>query len=186
VTVEPGGVREQERRAVTAQIVDGEVDAVGGGDAEHAEILATVAPGRQPEAYPLTVPASAPDDQAAVLAANEAFYAAFEQRDLDAMSNVWDHADRVVCTHPGWLPRRGWGAVAASWFALFTNGQNLQFILTDEQAAADGDFGWVSCIENILGDGASSGSVAALNLFVRQGGVWKLVAHHGSPVAVRT
>jgi ketosteroid isomerase-like protein len=118
-----------------------------------------------------------------VLAANEAFYAAFEQRDLDAMSNVWDHADHVVCTHPGWMPRRGWGAVAASWFALFTNGQNLQFILTDQQASVVGDLGWVSCIENILGDGMSGGSVAALNLFVREQGTWKLVAHHGSPVA---
>jgi ketosteroid isomerase-like protein len=131
------------------------------------------------------VPPTASDDRDAVLAANEAFYAAFEQRDLDAMSNVWDHADHVVCTHPGWLPRRGWGAVAASWFALFTNGQNLQFILTDEQAATSGDLGWVSCVENILGDGTSGGSVAALNVFVREEAVWKLVAHHGSPVATR-
>jgi ketosteroid isomerase-like protein len=120
-----------------------------------------------------------------VLAANEAFYAAFEQRDLDAMSNVWHHADDVVCTHPGWMPRHGWGPVAASWFALFTNGQHLQFILTDAHASVAGDLSWVSCIENILGDGASGGSVAALNVFVRERDQWKLVAHHGSPVATR-
>jgi ketosteroid isomerase-like protein len=185
MTVEAGGVGEEEWWTVAAQIMDGNVDAVGGANAEHGKILAMSGPPPPAGGLPsLLVPPSA-DDRDDVLAANEAFYAAFEQRDLDAMSNVWDHADRVVCTHPGWLPRHGWGAVAASWFALFTNGQNLQFILTDEQASTDGELGWVSCIENILGDGSTGGSVAALNVFVREQGVWKLVAHHGSSVATR-
>ena len=67
----------------------------------------------------------------AVLDANRAFYEAFEQRDLDAMSDVWEHSDRVVCTHPGWTVLRGWGAVAGSWFAIFTGPTPLQFILTE-------------------------------------------------------
>ena len=75
----------------------------------------------------------------AVLAANRAFYEAFEQRDLDAMSEVWEHSDRVVCTHPGWTALRGWGAVAGSWFALFAGPTPLQFILTDVRAEVDGD-----------------------------------------------
>ena len=51
--------------------------------------------------------------------ANRGFYDAFEARDLDAMSDVWEHDDTVVCTHPGWRTLHGWGAVAGSWFALF-------------------------------------------------------------------
>src|SRR5262245_61373444 len=44
----------------------------------------------------------------AVRAANAAFYAAFESRDLDAMSAVREHSDRATATHPGWPPLRGW------------------------------------------------------------------------------
>jgi ketosteroid isomerase-like protein len=98
------------------------------------------------------------------------------------MSRLWEHSDRVVCTHPGWATLRGWGQVAASFFALFQNSQQLQFILTKEKAEVAGDVGWVTVDENIL-QTESATTVSALNLFVRnEGGDWKLVAHHASPV----
>lgn len=123
------------------------------------------------------------DDVQAVVRANEAFYAAFEGRDIDAMSAVWEHSDRVLCTHPGWGRLHGWGAVAASWYSLFTNPQRLQFIVTDVRAEVSGDVGWVACDENLL-DNDLSGTVAALNVFTRHAdGAWRLVAHHASPVA---
>ena len=121
-------------------------------------------------------------DLDSVTAANKAFYAAFEARDLDAMSLLWEHSDRIVCTHPGWASLRGWGQVAASFFALFQNSQQLQFILTKEKAEVAGDVGWVTVDENILQTDSAT-TVSALNLFVRdKGGDWKLVAHHASPV----
>jgi ketosteroid isomerase-like protein len=121
----------------------------------------------------------------AVAEANQAFYEAFEARDLDAMSDVWEHSDRVSCSHPGWGVLRGWGQVAASWMALFQGPQRLQFILTDERIEIEGDVAWVTVDENLLGDDAGS-TVTSLNVFVRRGaGGWKLVAHHGSAVAPR-
>jgi ketosteroid isomerase-like protein len=121
-------------------------------------------------------------DLDSVVAANKAFYAAFEARDLDAMSVLWEHSDRIVCTHPGWASLRGWGQVAASFFALFQNSQHLQFILTKEKAEVAGDVGWVTIDENILQTDSAT-TVSALNLFVRdKAGDWKLVAHHASPV----
>jgi len=117
-----------------------------------------------------------------VLAANQAFYDAFEAGDLDAMSDVWDR-EEPVCTHPGWRTLLGWGPIAASWFTLFTNGQHLQFIVTNTHAWKAGDIAWVTCDENILADGTGGGTVAALNVFRRHGDRWRLVAHHGSPVA---
>lgn len=122
---------------------------------------------------------------AAVSAANRAFYEAFEARDLDAMSDIWEHADRVSCSHPGWGVLRGWGQVAASWMALFQGPQRLQFILTDERVEVEGDVAWVTVDENLLGDDAGA-TVTSMNLFVQQEpGRWKLVAHHGSAVAPR-
>jgi ketosteroid isomerase-like protein len=120
----------------------------------------------------------------AVLAVNDAFYAAFESRDLDAMSDVWEHTDRVVCTHPGWRTLRGWAEVSASWFALFDAAGTPQVILTRPTVAVEGSTAWVTVDENLLGPGGSA-TVAALNVFAHDGRRWRMVAHHGSPVADR-
>ena len=124
------------------------------------------------------------DETAAVVDANRRFYDAFENRDATAMAAVWEHDDRVVCTHPGWPILRGWAAVSASWQALFDGPQTLQFILTEERAEVNGDTAWVTVDENLISGGAS-GTVAALNLFVRSREGWLMTAHHGSSVIDR-
>ena len=119
-------------------------------------------------------------------AAHQAFYDAFEARDIDAMSEAWEHSDRVVCTHPGWRTLRGWGAVSGSWFALFGGPNRLQFILTEEVVVVDGDVAWATVDENLIGSDLGA-TVAAINIFTRHrdgsGDRWLLVAHHGSAVA---
>ncbi len=127
---------------------------------------------------------TATPDETAVLAVNAAFYDAFERRDLDAMSDIWEHSDRVACIHPGWAQLSGWAAVSASWFALFDGPQQLQFIVTGERIVVAGDAAWVTCNENLLDEGATQ-AVAATNVFVRSGDRWQLVHHHGSPVVQR-
>ena len=76
---------------------------------------------------------TASPDEARVRDANSAFYAALESRDLDAMSDVWEHSDRIVVTHPGWPMLRGWARVAGSWDAIFHNTGYIQFVLTNER-----------------------------------------------------
>lgn len=131
-------------------------------------------------------PAGSDGDLAAVLAANQAFYDAFEAGDLDAMSELWEHSERVVCTHPGWATLRGWGPVAGSWYAIFGGPERLQVILTQVHADRQGPVAWVTADENLLGPGPG-GTAAALNLFVEQGepgsNRWKMIAHHASPVS---
>jgi ketosteroid isomerase-like protein len=121
-------------------------------------------------------------DAEAVRAANRAYYDAFERRDLDAMSDVWLHDDEVVCTHPGWKTLHGWGAVAGSWFALFGGPQQLQFILTDERVHLAGEVAWVTVDENLISEQLGT-TVAATNVYRRVDGGWRMVLHHGSPVA---
>jgi ketosteroid isomerase-like protein len=125
------------------------------------------------------------DEVDAVVAANQRYYRAFEGSDLDAMSAVWEHSPRVLCTHPGWSTLRGWGQVASSYFALFQNGMQTQFLLTEERAEVAGETAWVSLDENLLGDG-SGVTVACLNLFTRHDEGWRMVAHHGSVVHAAT
>jgi ketosteroid isomerase-like protein len=119
-----------------------------------------------------------PDD---VLAANAAFYDAFEQRSLATMAGLWQHTDEVVCVHPGWPILRGWPLVEESWRRIFSGpGRNL-FIVTNQAAVVSGDVAWVTLDENLV-DRAATGTIAATNVFVRTDDRWKLVLHHGSPV----
>lgn len=115
----------------------------------------------------------------------EAFYAAFEARDLDAMSDLWAHDDEVACTHPGWATLHGWAAVSASWFAIFDGSSPMQVFVTDVRVRVVGDVAWVSLDENLLGAAGDPGgtTVAALKVLRRHPDGWRLVAHHGSVVA---
>jgi ketosteroid isomerase-like protein len=98
------------------------------------------------------------------------------------MSALWERSDRATCTHPGWPTLRGWGPIAASFFALFQGPQDLQFVLTEERVQVHGDAGWATVDENLLG-AQGGATVAAVNLFVREGsGGWRLVCHHGSVI----
>ena len=116
-----------------------------------------------------------------LLAANQAFYDAHEERDAKAMSDLWAHTNDVWCVHPGWPILRGWSAVGDSWDAIIGGPGRLQFILTDVVAHADGATGWVSLNENLVGPGETS-TVATVNLFRLTDNGWRLFAHHGSPV----
>jgi ketosteroid isomerase-like protein len=133
-------------------------------------------------------------DDDGVRAANSAFYAALESRDLDAMSEVWEHSDRIVVTHPGWPMLRGWARVAGSWDAIFRNTGYIQFVLTDELVTVVGDSAWVTLDENILqsagemreADELSGSNATSVNVFVRDeddGTRWRMVVHHASPVS---
>jgi len=158
---------EQQGRPVAAEVVGGDLAAVIAHDRRaHTRYVRRI------------------DDSDAVLAANQAFYDAFEARDLDRMSDVWEHSDRAVCTHPGWSTLRGWASIVSSFATLFHSPQSLQFLLTDAVATIDGELAWVTVDENLLGDQGGT-TVAALNVFARAGDQWRMVVHHGSPVHVR-
>ena len=119
-----------------------------------------------------------------ILAANQAFYDAHEQRDLAAMSAVWEHSDRACCIHPGWPILRTWPLIEESWRRIFAGAGRNQFIVTNEQVHVAGDVAWVSLDENLV-DGGMTGTIAATNMFVRTGTDWKMILHHGSPVAIQ-
>jgi ketosteroid isomerase-like protein len=132
-------------------------------------------------------------DEEAVLEANAEFYAAFESGDIDRMADVWERSDRATVVHPGWPRIQGWAKVAASIDAIFRGTGYIQFFLTDAHVEVVGSVAVVSLDENILqASGAanapespgplSEAKVAAVNVFVRDGGEWRLILHQGSPV----
>jgi ketosteroid isomerase-like protein len=118
--------------------------------------------------------------------ANESFYRAFESLQTKRMEDVWLHSARVQCTHPGWRRLLGFAAVMESWERIFENTFKMVFDLTAVEISVAGDIAWVVCTENITSqtyDGVSRSQVEATNVFERHEGRWRLVHHHGSPVA---
>jgi len=125
------------------------------------------------------------NERTQVLAANEAFYRAFEKKDLDAMSIVWSQGTASLCIHPGRDVLRGWRDIRSSWDLIFRNTKYLEIeteIITTE---VRGNIAYVILIENLLqissGRRLQAQSIAT-NIFERIADSWYLVHHHGSPI----
>lgn len=127
------------------------------------------------------------EQETAILQANQRFYEAFEQLDLEAMTAVWLHSDRARCIHPGWRTLRGWRAIKESWIAIFSNTEEIKFTLTEVAVNLSDRIAWVSCVENIIDSGNTLpvvSTIEATNIFERVGAEWRMVQHHAS-MAVR-
>ncbi|MBB4981992.1 ketosteroid isomerase-like protein [Streptomyces sp. SFB5A] len=137
-------------------------------------------------------------DEAAVEAANTAFYEAMETGDFERLSALWldDGATPITCVHPGWPVLTGRGEVLRSYALIMANTDYIQFFLTDLRISLTGDTALVTCTENILSggpaeDGAELGPlvgqlVVATNVFRRTPAGWKIWSHHASPVLGET
>lgn len=124
-------------------------------------------------------------DVAAVTAANEAFYRAFETLDIAEMEKVWLRASHIKCIHPGWPLLCGWGPIMTSWERIFDNTFAMRFVLTDVRVEVAGSLAWVVLIENLESqgyDGLSRSQILTTNVLEKQGGQWLIVHHHASPI----
>ena len=124
-------------------------------------------------------------DEAAVLAANAAFYAAFESLSIEDMDAVWAHEEPVLCVHPGWPLLSTREQVIESWRRIFENASLMRFDITGAQVVVEGDAAWVSCTENltqVLDGRVVEAKIQATNLFRRRLGEWRVAHHHGSAV----
>lgn len=111
-------------------------------------------------------------DQAAVLFANDAFYAAFLGRDPRAMDAVWSLRERVSCIHPGWPPLIGRSNVMQSWGAILGSQQSPKISCHQPTAFFCGEAAFVICYERVEGV-----FLVATNIFVRESGAWKMIHH---------
>lgn len=121
-----------------------------------------------------------PTPEAEVLSANEAFYAAFARRDVEAMESLWSSRIDLACVHPGWDALVGRREVLQSWRAILSSPEAPEVECMAAVAHVVGDVAYVVCNEVLPG-----AELCATNVFVREGGMWKLVHHHAGPVASR-
>jgi ketosteroid isomerase-like protein len=124
-------------------------------------------------------------DKQEVLAVNQAFYRAFEKKDIAAMSAIWSQGISIVCIHPGRSVLRGPQVIRNSWEQIFKHTSYIEIDLEVISQEVSGDLGYVVLVENLLqvsGGRRIQAQSIATNIFERMGNSWYLVSHHGSPV----
>jgi ketosteroid isomerase-like protein len=121
-----------------------------------------------------------------VLAANRAFYDAFEALDMEWMAACWSSAEDVACLHPGGPWQRGWDEVREGWEAIMANTGYIEFEIAGAAVTRVDPVAWVTCSERITTAGAGGApavaEIAATNLFVLETTGWRIALHHASPV----
>ena len=123
-----------------------------------------------------------------VFRVNRRFYQAVSDQSLRAMGKVWLQEPWVQCVHPSWELLTGWKRIRQSWATIFRNTEHMKIRASEVSIRVNGDFAWVSCLENIesfQNANFSRSQAQGTNLFFRVEGQWRLVHHHASPVTVR-
>ena len=120
-----------------------------------------------------------------VLLANEKFYLAVNEGDMNLMSDVWLAGPEAKCVHPGWPMLYGWEAVKESWENIFENGGPETIELSHVSVEVSEGLAWVVCVEKIIHrteEAMRTGFAQSTNVFHKTGSGWKLVIHHASPI----
>ena len=120
------------------------------------------------------------DEERAVLAANAAFYRAFNAGDYAAMSEIWAAHSPVACLHPGAPLLIGREAVLGSWRAMLRGGPGFTLRCDGPKAQLFGTTAVVYCYE---GSDAQPAHLVATNVFVREDRGWRMVHHHAGPLS---
>ncbi len=120
-----------------------------------------------------------------ILAANQAFYRAFEKKDIDAMEQICSQGTDTLCVHPGRSSLKGWKAIRNSWVQIFRATNYLEIETEIVSVQENGDLAYVVLVEEVMqvsrGRQVKARSMAT-NIFERLGDKWYLIHHHGSPI----
>lgn len=120
-----------------------------------------------------------------ILAVNDAFYRAFEKKDIEAMSAVWSQGTGSLCVHPGWNILRGWKTISTSWEKIFKNTPYIEINTEIMTVEIRDHLAYIVLVENVMqvinGRKTEARSLAT-NIFEFLGGKWYLIHHHASPI----
>jgi uncharacterized protein (TIGR02246 family) len=115
----------------------------------------------------------------------EAFYDAMQRGDLEAMMGLWSTEDEIFCVHPGGGRLSGHDAIRASWEAIFAGG-GLSVEIREITMQDSGVISVHSLVERIMVGAPPDGQLvecAVTNVYVKTAAGWRIMLHHGSPVA---
>ena len=114
-------------------------------------------------------------------AAEQAFYAAFENADYPAMMAVWSPDADIECIHPLGERLMGPQAVGNSWRRLLSGGKRMQFRLAHIKRFETERLAIHILYENITIANKQQPPVIATNIYRFNGNGWYMIFHHASP-----
>lgn len=132
---------------------------------------------RRPPRLPPLLAEFDDEEREAVLAANRAFYRAFNDRDYEAMDALWAPTGGMVCLHPGQAALHERAEILASWRAILKHPNAPRVRCADEWVMGRPGLAIVVCREIL-----PEGQLMATNTFARTGEGWRMVGHHSGPV----
>ena len=113
-----------------------------------------------------------------LLFANETFYVAFSERDIQQMRSLWRKSDDILCIHPGWGALRGYNDVLESWTLILGAPEKTKITPINPIATIAGAVGSVVCLEQI-----ENNYLIATNLFLFEDKSWLMIHHHAGPTS---
>ena len=132
---------------------------------------------RRPPRLPPLLAEFDDDERDAVLATNRAFYRAFNDRDANAMDQIWALTGSVICLHPGQAALHDRTEIMASWRAIMKHPEAPRVRCAEEWVAGRPGLALVVCREIL-----PNGQLMASNLYVRTSDGWRMASHHSGPV----
>ncbi len=114
--------------------------------------------------------------------AEDAFYDAIDDRDLDSMMKVWEDSDDIACLLPMQPLAQGRNQLLQTWKALLEGEFSLEIQVHHLRWLELGDFALHYCQEvaRIAGQTQHQPPVYATNLYRKSDG-WHLILHQNSP-----
>lgn len=147
-------------------------------------LLGVADPGQAEE--PQATPSAASDSgTAAVLAANEKFYAALTaafRGELEPMEAVWSHGEDVTYLGPDGRFLVGWKEVYADWAGLAGLRLGGEVRPVDPVVHVAGELAVCHNFEygqnRVMEPLKASIKIRTTNIFRKENGVWKMIGHH--------
>ena len=124
-----------------------------------------------------------------IIKANNRFYEALGERDLELMKTVFVADERAGCTHPGWIMLRGYDAIIQSWENVFDPEDKLHINLHNVTVDIKAQSAWVTCLQEltyIKRDPVMMNVSVSTNIFEKTERGWLMLIHHASPVPFTT
>lgn len=115
-------------------------------------------------------------------AAENEFYRAFAEGDLGGMLRVWADSEDVVCVHPGQESLSGQASVAGSWRDILGVADSFDIVYQCSDRFESGDLAVHTGIEQLRMEDDRIATLAVTNGYRRDGGGWRMILHHASPV----
>ena len=112
------------------------------------------------------------------LLTNARFYAAFRERDQQAMEALWARNHGVLCLHPGWAALTARADVISSWDGILSNPNAPEIFVYGESVVNAGPLTFVVCYEVIEGS-----VLVATNGMVIEEGECRIVSHQSGQCA---